>query len=219
MHGPSPLDIVLEAYREGIFPMAEDASDGAFAFYRPFDRALIPIRNLHIPRKLLKTLRQKPYRVTFDQAFERIIDGCAVTTDAPKRQKTWINKPIRDLFLLLHDAGHAHSLECWNEDGSLAGGLYGLSIGAVFCGESMVSFAPDASKIALVHLCALLWKSGYTLLDSQFMNPHLLQFGAYEMPQDDYEELIKTEMDKDVRLAQSLQPGFEALLADYLANR
>lgn len=191
------LDAVLDAYREGIFPMAEDAADDAFAFYKPHMRALLPINDLHIPAKLRKTLRKRPYRVTVDQAFEDIIDGCAMS--ARGRSKTWINKPIRDIFLMLHEEGYAHSVECWTHEGELSGGLYGLSIGAVFCGESMVSFKTDASKIALVHFCALLKECGYTLLDSQFLNPHLVQFGAYEMPQEEYVSLIKTEMKKSVK--------------------
>lgn len=191
------INAVLDAYREGIFPMAEDSADQSFAFYKPHIRALLPIESLHIPSRLRKTLRQKPYRVTVDQAFEEIIDGCA--TSSPNRTKTWINKPIRDIFVMLHEEGYAHSIECWTHDGKLAGGLYGVAIGAVFCGESMVSFEKDASKIALVHFCAMLKECGYTLLDSQFLNPHLVQFGAYEIPQEEYERLIKTEMKKSVK--------------------
>lgn len=176
--------------------MAESAEDDNFAFYRPQMRGLIPINDLHISNRLLKTLRQKPFTITVDRAFEDVIDGCAAS--APKRAKTWINKPIRNLFTALHREGHAHSVECWTKDGKLAGGLYGLTIGAVFCGESMFSVERDASKIALVHLCAMLWASGFTILDSQFLNPHLLQFGAYEIPQEEYENRIKIEMNKNI---------------------
>lgn len=193
--------------------MAENAQDDNFAFYKPYMRGIIPIADLHIPAKLLKEVRQEIYSVTMDRAFEVVIDGCAAET--PKRAKTWINAPIRTIFLELHEAGHAHSIECWGQDGKLAGGLYGLAIGAVFCGESMFSNARDASKVALVHLCAALWKAGFTVLDTQFINPHLLQFGAYEMGQEEYEALIAVEMQKEVRLA---PPGME-ILQDYLANR
>ena len=186
--------IILDAYREGIFPMAERAEDEEFAFYKPHLRGLIPIEGLHIPGKLLKTLRRQVYSVTLDTAFRDIIDGCAARTD--KRAETWINRPIRDLFVTLHQAGHAHSLEVRDVDGVLQGGLYGLSIGRVFCGESMVSFASGGSKIALVYLCALLWRCGYTVLDTQFLNPHLLQFGAYEIPQSEYETMIRVEMNR-----------------------
>lgn len=196
--------------------MAEDADDESFAFYKPRLRALLPIRDLHIPSKLRRTLRKAPYTITIDRAFAKIIDGCAAT--APKRSKTWINKPIRDIFVMLHESGYAHSVECWTPEGHLAGGLYGLAIGAVFCGESMVSFETDASKITLVHLCALLDHCGYTVLDSQFLNPHLVQFGAYEIPQKEYVSLIKTEMQKTVRPFESVEsPAF--LLEDYLRKK
>lgn len=212
-------DIVLDAYREGIFPMAENAKDEAFAFYKPYQRGLIPIKGLHIPGKLRKTLRQRPYKVTLDQAFEAIIDGCAQTSAvSSKRNRTWINPSIKRLFIELHKEGHAHSLECWNQDGQLAGGLYGLAIGAVFCGESMVSFQRDSSKIALVHLCAALWKNGFTVLDSQFLNPHLLQFGAYEIPQQEYEDIIKTDMQKNVSLPPYTPQGLEDVLNEYLRD-
>jgi len=205
-------DMILNAYRSGVFPMAENARDDNFSFYKPHLRALVPIEGLHIPDKLRKTLNKEPYRVTVDQAFERIIDGCA------EREETWINGPIRDIFVQLHKEGYAHSIECWDKDGHLAGGLYGLAIGAVFCGESMVSFQTDASKIALVHLCALLRACGYTLLDSQFINPHMAQFGVYEIPQADYETLIKTEMQKTVKPLGSV-PTDHALLRNYLVHR
>ena len=217
MHGTFPTELILNAYREGIFPMAESADDEGFAFYKPHMRGLIPIQGLHIPARLLKTVRRKKYRVTMDEAFREILDGCAASVG--KRDKTWINRPIRDIFLQLHREGHAHSIECWTQDGKLAGGLYGLSIGGVFCGESMVSFEKDASKVALVYLCAALWKAGFGILDTQFINPHLLQFGAYEMPQEHYEVAIKTEMNKPVSLQNTVKQGLEFLMADYLAMR
>lgn len=210
------IDAVLGAYRNGVFPMADSAEDEAFAFYKPHRRGLLPIHDLHIPAKLLKTLQRRPYRVTMDKAFEDVIDGCATAT--PKRSKTWINRPIRDIFVALHKAGHAHSIECWTQDGRLAGGLYGLAIGAVFCGESMFSRETDASKIALVYLCALLSAHGFTVLDTQFINPHLIQFGAYEIDQADYERLIATEIEKDVSLGGD-DTEIEDMLARYLGER
>lgn len=213
MHGTLPTDILLDAYREGIFPMAESAEDESFAFYRPYRRGLIPIADLHIPKSLLKTIRRGAFRVTIDQDFEGVIDGCAGQTRG--REKTWINKPIRDLFIALHHEGHAHSVECWHKD-TLGGGLYGLAIGAVFCGESMFSKERDASKVALVHLCAQLWACGFTILDTQFINPHLLQFGAYEIPQEEYEEKIKVEMTKTRAFPAA---PVEKILKDYFAMR
>jgi leucyl/phenylalanyl-tRNA--protein transferase len=193
----SPTDFLLRLYRDGIFPMAKDGDDDDFDFYKPHQRCLIPIRDVHIPKRLLRRLKQIPYRITLDTAFEQVIHACAKRT--AKRSSTWINGPIIDLFTALHREGHAHSVECWTQEGDFAGGLYGLSIGAVFCGESMVSTHQDASKIALIHLCAWLDACGYTVLDSQFINDHVMQFGAYEIPQDEYETRIKTEMNKPVR--------------------
>lgn len=214
--GAFPSHIILDAYREGIFPMAESAEDESFAFYRPHMRGLIPIVDLHIPSRLLKKIRRGGYTVTINKAFRDIIDGCAAATD--RRSKTWINAPIRNIFVQLHREGHAHSVEIWNEDGKLAGGLYGLSIGAVFCGESMVSFEEDASKIALVYLCAGLHHCGYTVLDTQFINPHLLQFGAYEIPQEDYVTLIGAEMNRPVK--KLTDTSFDQILLEkYLSSR
>lgn len=210
-------DIILDAYREGVFPMAESAEDEDFAFYKPTLRCLIPIENLHVPARLSKTVRQNKFSLTLNAAFEEVIDGCAEPS-SEKRAKTWINRPIRDIFVALHHAGHAHSVECWNDRGELAGGIYGLGIGAVFCGESMFSRQRDASKVALVGLCALLSAAGYSTLDAQFINPHLVQFGAYEIPQEQYEALIEKEMKKTPADLRALVPD-AALLAAYLAKR
>lgn len=211
-----PTDLLLEAYRDGVFPMADSAEDDAFAFYKPYRRGILPIEGLHIPAKLSRALHKQPYSVTVNRAFTDVIDGCAAAT--PKRSKTWINRPIRDLFIALHHEGHAHSVECWTKDGKLAGGLYGLAIGAVFCGESMFSNETDASKIALVHLCAILSARGFTVLDTQFINPHLLQFGAYEMDQADYESLIATEMEKRTYFPPSGEIAY-SVIEEYLAKR
>lgn len=195
--------------------MADSADNPEFDFYRPVLRGLLPIRELHIPKRLLKTLKQHPYQVTTDTAFETVIDACAKKRRV--RPTTWINQPIRDIFTALHHAGHAHSVECW-KDGKFAGGIYGLAIGAVFCGESMVSFETDASKIALVHLCARLWKGGFTVLDTQFTNPHLEQFGIYEMPQAAYEKLIAVEMEKTADFSLKSDTD-EQLMLHYLSHR
>jgi leucyl/phenylalanyl-tRNA--protein transferase len=202
----------LAAYREGVFPMADDADDDIFHFYRPKDRALIPITGLHIPKRLLRTIRQHPYRVTMDTAFETVIDHCREL-----HGKTWINAPIRDAFVALHRAGHAHSIECWDQDNHFAGGLYGLALGRVFCGESMVSTQTNASKIALVHLCAALWQGGFAMLDAQFRNPHLDQFGLYEIPQEEYEQAIRTLMQEPAQLSAPEREAVDAYL-DYLGN-
>ncbi len=216
MHGTFPSQIILDAYREGIFPMAESGDEENFAFYKPYQRGLLSITDLHIPAKLLKKIRKGGYSVSVNKAFRDIIDGCAAQTE--RRAKTWINRPIRNMFVQLHREGHAHSVEVWSAQGALMGGLYGVAIGAVFCGESMVSFEEDGSKIALVFLCALLHHGGYTVLDTQFLNPHLLQFGAYEIPQAAYEALIRVQMNQSARPITQIVPD-NALMAAYLANR
>ena len=186
-------EIILDAYAQGIFPMAESADSIFFNFYRPEMRGQLSIDNIHISKKLLKKLKNNPYNVTINTAFEQVIDHCAERTKT--RPSTWINKPIRDVFVKLHYLGFAHSVECWHEE-QLVGGLYGLALGAVFCGESMFSTMDDASKIALIHLCARLSKGAYTVLDTQFTNEHLEQFAIYEIPQEEYETLIQSEMKK-----------------------
>lgn len=184
-------ELILDAYRQGIFPMAESAQSLFFNFYRPEMRGQLSLTQLHVPKRLRKTVRQAPYTIKVNTAFADIIDMCAEENKA--RETTWINKPIRNVFIEMHALGHAHSVECW--DGmTLVGGLYGMALGRVFCGESMVSHATDASKIALVHLCARLWKGGFSILDTQFTNAHLEQFGVYEIPQEEYEVMIETEM-------------------------
>lgn len=184
-------ELFLNAYGQGIFPMADSANDAHYNFYCPKMRGQLSITNLHIPKKLLKTLKTYPYQIKINTDFAGVIDGCASVSKG--RRTTWINKPIRNCFIDLHKIGFAHSVEAW-QDNKLVGGLYGLAIGAVFCGESMFSTADDASKICLVHLCARLHKAGFTVLDTQFTNDHLKQFGIYEIPQSEYEELIKSEM-------------------------
>ncbi|MEC8664807.1 MAG: leucyl/phenylalanyl-tRNA--protein transferase [Pseudomonadota bacterium] len=206
---------VLNGYACGLFPMADSRTSPEFHWYDPPMRGQLSIPALHIPKKLLKTVRQAPYDIRINTAFADVIDGCAET--AADRPETWINQGIRDLFVALHRAGFAHSVEAWDGD-KLVGGLYGLAIGGAFMGESMFSRADDASKVALVHLCARLWKGGYSILDTQFTNPHLEQFGIYEVSRNEYRAI----------LAQCLydQPDFQlenisesALINDYLQNR
>lgn len=210
-------ELLLQAYREGIFPMAERADSAYFNFYRPHRRGILPIETLHIPRRLKKTLWQYPYKITVNTAFATVIDECAKTRGEGKRANTWINQGIRDAFIALHEQGHAHSIECWKGK-NFAGGIYGLAIGSVFCGESMVSLETDASKIALVHLAARLWRGGFTILDAQFTNPHLEQFGLYEITQSAYEKIIRMDMNKQAEWTGTLSAAKEKqLLEDYLA--
>lgn len=186
-------EMILEAYAQGIFPMADSADSLYFNFYRPDMRGQLPIEELHISKKLMKAVKNNPYEIKINSDFEGVIAGCA--QNGKGRKSTWINKGIRDVFIELHYLGFAHSVECWLE-GALVGGLYGLAIGGVFCGESMFSTKDNASKIALVHLCARLSKAGFTILDTQFINDHLKQFGVYEIAQEAYETSIKAAMQK-----------------------
>ena len=208
-------EIILNAYAQGIFPMADDKTDEHFNFYRPDMRGQLSIPNLHIPTKLLKLVKQAPFEIKIDTDFIGVIDACAQSYK--NRNETWINSAIRDVFIELHDMGHTHSVECWEKD-KLVGGLYGLSLGGVFCGESMFSKTSNASKIALVHLCARLQAGGYSVLDTQFTNPHLEQFGIYEILQEEYETLIQSEMQKptDFTLAGLSE---NKILMDYLTFR
>ncbi len=180
-------DDVLAAYALGYFPMADNAEADEFFWYDPTQRGQLPIDTLHVPRRLRETLLKGDYEIRIDSAFADVVDHCAARTE--ERASTWINKGIRNLFVDLHRAGHAHSVECWQGD-RMTGGIYGLALGGVFCGESMFSRRRDASKIALVHLCARLWKGGFSVLDTQFINEHLRQFGVYEVPRAVYRERL-----------------------------
>ncbi len=188
MHAPllTP-EILLRAYAEGLFPMAERRDDPALYWVSPEKRGLIPLDGFHVPRRLARTVKSGRYEVTADRAFAEVMRGCAEPAEG--REQTWINDEILRLYLALHASGHAHSVECW-QAGELVGGLYGVCLGAAFFGESMFSRARDASKVALVHLVEALRRGGFILLDTQFLTPHLATFGAYEIPRDDYLVLL-----------------------------
>jgi len=172
-------ELLLRAYRAGLFPMAESRDTDRIFWLDPDWRGILPLDAFHLPRRLFRTLRTTPMRVTADRAFAAVIAGCA--EPAPGREDTWINPEIEALFTALHRLGHAHSLEVWLGE-ELVGGLYGVRIGAAFFGESMFSRATDASKIALVHLVARLRLGRFRLLDTQFLTAHLARFGAVEIP-------------------------------------
>jgi leucyl/phenylalanyl-tRNA--protein transferase len=170
--------VLLKAYSCGIFPMAESADDPALYWIEPQQRGVLPLDGLHIPRRLLRTVRITPLKVRVDSNYEGVIDGCA----APRagRMSTWINTRIRALYRELFDLGACHTVEVWRDD-KLVGGLYGVALRGAFFGESMFSTERDASKIALVHLAARLIRGGFTLLDTQFVTEHLRQFGTVEL--------------------------------------
>ncbi len=181
-------EVLLKAYSCGIFPMAESADDPALYWIEPERRGVIPLDALHVPGRLARTVRADRYTVAVDRDFEAVIDNCAKPQAG--RARTWINARIRTLYCKLYQAGHCHSVEAYDGD-VLAGGLYGVSLGRVFFGESMFHSARDASKVALVHLVARLRAGGYKLLDTQFVTAHLASFGAVEVTRRQYHKLLE----------------------------
>lgn len=181
-------DVLLKAYACGIFPMAESADDPALYWIEPDMRGIIPLEGFHLPARLARSVRSTHSTVHVDRDFDAVIEGCA----EPKqdRARTWINMRIRRIYRSLFDRGHCHTVEVY--DGSdLIGGLYGVSLGRAFFGESMFHRARDASKIALVHLVARLKVGGYRLLDTQYVTEHLRTFGAVEVPKRRYHRLLE----------------------------
>ena len=182
-------DILLKAYAAGIFPMAEDADDPSLFWVEPQERGVIPLDGFHLSRRLAKTLRAGEFEVRVDRDFDGVIAACA--EPGRDRDKTWINARIRRLYGELFDLGQCHTVEVYDPDGALVGGLYGVRLGAAFFGESMFHRARDASKVALVHLVARLQAGGFRLLDTQFVTDHLAQFGAVEVPRRVYKGLLR----------------------------
>lgn len=180
-------DILIQAYAAGIFPMAESAGDPELFWVDPHRRGIIPLEAFHVPRRLRRVLRRGSFAVRVDTEFAAVMRGCAAASET--RPTTWINDEIVHLYSALFERGAAHSVECWH-DGELVGGLYGVSLGAAFFGESMFSRVTDASKVALVELVARLRRGGYRLLDTQFLTPHLAQFGAIEISRARYHRLL-----------------------------
>lgn len=190
MHGTPHLtpEIVLRAYAEGLFPMAEARDNPTIYWISPDARGIIPIDGFHVPKRLARTIRSERFAVTCDTRFRDVIEACAASI--PGREETWINAEILSLYAELFERGHAHSIECW-KDGELAGGLYGVKLGAAFFGESMFSRERDASKVALAHLVARLRRGGFELLDTQFITGHLATLGAREIPREAYLEQLR----------------------------
>ncbi len=213
MHAPRSLNIIepellMLAYRSGIFPMADSRDDPEIFWIEPRQRATLPLDGFHLSRSLARTLRRGRFTVTCNEAFSEVMDACsaprAVRQDG-EESGSWISHRIQASYENLHFLGLAHSIECWEEDPDggrkLAGGLYGVGFDRVFCGESMFSLVNDASKVALAWLVAALRRGGAVLLDCQFMTPHLASLGAIEMPQKRYLSLLKA--------AQSVSEGSE----------
>ncbi len=206
-------EVLLRAYACGIFPMAESADDPTLFWVEPELRGVIPFDGFRIASRLARTVRSDVFTVTVDTAFKAVIAGCAAPQ--PGRDDTWINKRIRDLYLGLYTSGHCHSVEVWQDD-NLVGGLYGVSLGRAFFGESMFHTTRDASKVALVHLVARLIAGGFELLDTQYVTEHLKTFGAVEISRRRYRALLDKAISgvpADFRKLDATQPvkGADAL--------
>lgn len=181
---PLTAELLLKAYAMGVFPMAEGRDDPEVFWVDPRLRGIFPLDGFHISRSLARTIRRTPYQVTLNRDFAGTVIGCA------EREETWINEPIFSLYEQLHRMGHAHSLELW-EGNELVGGVYGVTLGGAFFGESMFSRRRDASKIALAYLVTHLRGCGFTLFDTQFLTPHLASLGAVEIPRAEYHQLLR----------------------------
>lgn len=180
-------ELLLRAYSIGLFPMSEGADDPGLFWVEPERRGVMPLDGFHLPRRLARTLRQERFDVRVDTAFDAVIAACA--EPRLSQSETWINGRIRTIYGELFRRGHVHTVECW-EEGALVGGLYGVSLGRAFFGESMFHLATDASKVALCHLVARLRIGGFVLLDAQFQTDHLAQFGTVEVPRQRYRRML-----------------------------
>ncbi len=181
-------DLLLAAYASGLFPMANDRHDPTIHWIEPRRRGVLPLDRFHQPKSLRKLIRRQPFEIRIDRAFEGVILACAESR--PERPRTWLNDDLIELYCRLHRQGYAHSVECWADE-RLVGGLYGVSLGAAFFGESMFSRVRDASKVALVALVERLRAGGYLLLDTQFVTDHLRRFGAIEIARDSYQRQLR----------------------------
>jgi leucyl/phenylalanyl-tRNA---protein transferase len=205
-------DLVLQAYSIGLFPMAETAEQDHLFWVDPEARGIFPLDGLIVSKSLAKTVRSDRYEVRIDNDFDAVIEGCA--TPVPERGQTWINRPIRRLYKALFERGNVHTVETWAA-GKIVGGLYGVSLGAAFFGESMFHTSRDASKVALVHLVARLRRGGFRLLDTQFATPHLASLGVIEVPRMRYrallEDAVSADGDAATAFARAPMSGAEAL--------
>ncbi len=201
-------ELMLRAYRIGLFPMAETRDGGRLYWLDPEQRGILPLDGFHVPRRLARVVRSERFAITLDGDTAGVISACA--RPAPGREDTWINGEIENLFGALARQGHAHSVEA-RRDGVLVGGLYGVAIGGAFFGESMFSEETDASKVALVHLVGLLRASGFSLLDTQFVTSHLARFGATEIARDDYKRRLARAVERPARWPDAPRRGPDAL--------
>lgn len=187
-------ELLLRAYSIGMFPMSESADDPELFWVEPDLRGIIPLDGFHVSKSLAKAMRKHPFDIRFDTAFDRVVEKCAESVE--NRPSTWINAEIKELYGALHRLGHAHSVEAWEGD-ELVGGLYGVTLGSAYFGESMFSRRTNASKICLVHLVERLRQRGFTLLDTQFTTEHLVTFGAIDIPKAEYGVLLDKAMESE----------------------
>ena len=209
-HDAFDLEELVACYRRGVFPMADAREDERVFLIDPQRRGVIPLDGFHVSSRLARTVRSGRFQVGTDADFAGVVEACAASR--PGRPETWINHPIQTLYERLHQSGRAHSVEC-RLDGQLVGGLYGVSLGGAFFGESMFSTARDASKVALVHLVARLIVGGYRLLDTQFMTEHLAQFGSVEIPRAAYRRKLAEALSVEADFHRFTESGQGALQA------
>jgi leucyl/phenylalanyl-tRNA--protein transferase len=191
---PLTPELLVAAYCQGVFPMADER--GRVFWYDPDPRAVLPLESFHVPTKLARTIRRGSFEVRFDHSFRAVMEACA--EPAPGREETWISAELVDAYVALHGLGLAHSVETWVA-GELVGGLYGVAVRGLFAGESMFSRVTDASKVALVHLVERLRRSGFVLLDVQFLTQHLARFGAVEISRARYQRLLAAALEVGAR--------------------
>jgi leucyl/phenylalanyl-tRNA--protein transferase len=197
---PLGPDLLLHAYRQGVFPMAEGRDDPEVFWVDPLRRGIVPLRGFHVSRSLARTIRRGRFQVSLDGAFEEVVEACAA------REETWISGTIFDLYAELHRRGHARSVEVW-DGGALVGGCYGVALGGAFFGESMFSRAADASKVALAALVERLRAGGFALLDTQFLTPHLASLGAVEVSRAEYRRRLARALPLPARLEGPMPDG------------
>ena len=207
---------LIKAYLLGIFPMSNGRNNNKIYFVDPDYRAIIPIQEFHVSKSLKRFLKKKPFKITINKAFPEVIRSCALVN----RKETWINEEIEILFNHLHLLRYAHSIECW-QDNKLVGGIYGVAIGGVFFAESMFSSISNGSKVALLNLVARLWKAGFKLLDVQFINEHLIQFGAYEITKKEFKKKLNEaiSLDIDIYSLGTSDKDFFECLSTFLQDR
>ncbi|MEM9169534.1 MAG: leucyl/phenylalanyl-tRNA--protein transferase [Pseudomonadota bacterium] len=215
-HSAIEPDELMLAYRLGYFPMAQRRDDPDVVWVLPETRGALPLADARLPKRLRRTVKADLFEVRVDTDFAGVIAACAAP--APGREDTWINDAIVETYCELHYRGVAHSVECYDGDGRLAGGLYGVQVGGVFCGESMFSRATDASKVAMAHLMARLIRNGFAVLDTQFFTEHLSQFGVREMPDAAYQQLLAAHRDDAVSFLSSDEAPGAVLSATTVAQ-